>query len=464
MARNGARPRRRRQSQPLAATGGPSADRAEYANAIRDLLALDVDGRTLLPADDSGYGFDNIADVLSVSPMLTERYLTAARKISRLAVGDPALHPTTEAIEVDKHLKQDARVSDALSFGSRGGLAVDHYFPVDSDYIVKIFLLRTYDGRVRGLNEPHELEVRLDGALVETFTIGGPIYDADGKPKRRDLRNVEDDGREVRFTVKAGPGTLAVSFVDQSSVLEGMRRPEYAVTSYEYAGDATIPPGIGSIELRGPYDVTGRGDTPSRRRIFVCRPSAPDDEMPCATKILSMLGRRAFRRPITDADVEMLLGFFESGRANGDFDAGIEMALRRILVSPDFLFRRERDPDDIVPGTAYAISDVELASRLSFFLWSSIPDDELLALAESGELRSPEILEQQVRRMLADARAKALVDNFGGQCCICATCGWWHPIPTRSPTSTRTCAERWSARWSCSSTARCARTTACWTC
>ncbi len=390
-------------------------NRAEYANAIRDLLALDIDEQTLLPPDDSGFGFDNIADVLSVSPMLTERYLGAARKISRLAVGDPLRQPTTEVFEVDKHLRQDARVSDDLPFASRGGLAVRHTFPVDGDYVVKVFLLRTYDGRMRGMLEPHALEVRLDGTLVESLTVGGPVFDDDGKPTRRDLRNDPDDGQEVRFMAKAGPATLAVSFIDQGAVLEGMRRPGYRVTSYEYAGDQTVPPGIGSVELRGPYNVSGRGDTPSRRRIFNCRPAAGEDKTVCASTIISALARRAFRRPITERDRAMLLGFFESGRAGGDFDSGIQMALRRILVSPDFLFRRESDPPDAVAGTAYRVSDVELASRLSFFLWSSIPDDELLDVAERGQLRDPAVLATEVRRMLADPRSRTLVDNFGGQ-------------------------------------------------
>ncbi len=396
-------------------------NRAEYANAVRDLLALEIDARVLLPADDSGYGFDNIADVLSVSPMLTERYLSAARKISRLAVGDPSLAPATEIFAVDKYLKQDARVSDDLPFGSRGGLAVRHTFPVDGEYDVKIYLARTYDGRLRGLTDRHELEVRLDGTLVRTLTVGGPLSDASGADQpRRDYRNSADDGQAVRFAVPAGPHMLAVTFVDQAPVLEGMRRPHYAVTSYEYAGDQTLDPGIGRIELRGPYNVTGRGDTPSRRAIFVCRPPAGavpsgPEEVDCARQILQSLGRRAFRRSLDDRDLDMLLGFFQLGREGGDFDAGIEMALRRVLVSPDFLFRRERDPDGAAPGAPYRISEHELAARLSFFLWSSIPDDELLDLAERGELRQPGVIEAQVARMLADPRAASLVDNFGGQ-------------------------------------------------
>lgn len=391
-------------------------NRVEYANAIRDLLELDIDAQALLPPDDAGYGFDNIADVLSVSPMLTERYLAAARKISRLAVGDPTLQATTAVFEVDKHLRQEGRVSDDLPFGSRGGLAIPYYFPVDGEYVAKIFLLRTYDGRVRGLREPHELEVRLDGRLVEAFTVGGAIRDDDEQPtRRRDLRNVPDDGQEVRFTAKAGPAVLAVSFVGSEAALEGMQRPTYAITSYEYAGDVTIDPGIGSLELRGPYNVTGRGDTPPRQRIFSCRPAEGTSEAECATEIISRLARRALRRPVSPETVGMLLGFFERGRARGDFDSGIEMALRRILVSPDFLFRREYDPEGVAPNTPYTVSDIELASRLSFFLWSSIPDDELLDIAEQGRLRDPDILRAQVERLLADPRARALVDNFGGQ-------------------------------------------------
>ena len=269
--------------------------------------------------------------------------------------------------------------------------------------------------------EPHQLEVRLDGVLVAELEVGGPLPpDENGRPRRRDYRNVPDDGQEVRFTATAGPHLLGVSFVGRAPVLEGMHRPYYAITSYEYAGDQTLDPGVGRVELSGPYNVTGRGDTPSRRAIFTCRPppnvvASGPEEVACASEILGSLGRFAFRRPVTEADLEMLLEFFHSGRAVADFDAGIEMALRRVLVSPDFLFRRESDPDGAASGQPYAISDLELASRLSFFLWSSIPDGELLDLAARGELRRPRVLDQQVARMLADPRARALVDNFGGQ-------------------------------------------------
>ena len=392
-------------------------NRAEYSNAIRDLLALEIDAAAFLPPDDSGFGFDNIADVLSVSPMLTERYLSAALKISRLAVGDPNIRPATDRFEVNKYLKQDDRVSDDLPFGSRGGTAIRYYFPVDGDYIVKIFFDRTYDGRVRGLSEPHTLEVRLDGAKVQEIAVGGP--EASG----RGGRNVSIDGTEVRFPATAGPKILAISFVKKASRAEGMRRPFYAVTSYEYAGDVTLAPAVGSVELRGPYDVTGPGESPSRQRIFTCR----DANDRCARQILSTMARRAFRRPVTDRDIDPLMNFYRAaavagtpsrataGGPAGGLTMGVEAALRRILVSPDFLFRTEQDPSGARPGQAYPISDLELASRLSFFLWSSIPDDELLDAAVRGELKQPAILDRHVRRMLADSRSRALVTNFAAQ-------------------------------------------------
>jgi mono/diheme cytochrome c family protein len=389
-------------------------NRAEYANAVRDLLGVEVDGATLLPPDDSGYGFDNIADVLSVSPMLTERYLAAALKISRVAVGDPTLRPVTETFAVNKYFKQDDRVGEDLPFGSRGGLAVRYYFPVDADYTLKIFFDRTYDGRVRGLADPHQLEVRLDGVKVGEMTVGGEPSGGRGQ------RNVAIDGTEVRFAAAAGPRVLGVSFVKKADRPEGMRRPLYAVTSYEYAGDINVSPAVGRVELRGPFDVKGPGDSPSRQRIFICHPAASekgpsDAETACARRILSALARRAYRRPVTESDVQPLLDFYSAARETDGFDAGIEAALRRMLVSPDFLFRVEHEPSRVAPGAAYRVSDVELASRLSFFLWSSIPDDALLDAAASGRLSEPAVLEREVRRMLADRRSRSLVANFAGQ-------------------------------------------------
>jgi mono/diheme cytochrome c family protein len=408
-------------------------NRAEYTNAIRDLVGVEIDGPSLLPPDDAGYGFDNIADVLSVSPMLTERYLSAALKISRIAVGNPTIRPVTEVFSVNKYLKQEDRVSDDLPFGSRGGLAVRYYFPVDAEYAIRIFFDRTYDGRVRGLAEPHELEVRLDGAKVGQITVGGASATGRGQ------RNVAIDGTEVKFSAEAGPKLLGVSFVKKTDEREGMRRPLYSVTSYEYAGDINLPPAIGRVELRGPFDVRGPGNSPSRQRIFVCGGS--DKARPtgaCARQIISSLARRAYRRPVSNADLQPLLEFYEAGRrsveqlnqapaesvsrpsqgrdvAASSFDAGIEAALRRILVSPEFLFRVEQEPPKVAAGTAYRISDIELASRLSFFLWSSIPDDQLLDAAARGELSQPGVLQRHVQRMLADRRSQALVQNFAGQ-------------------------------------------------
>jgi mono/diheme cytochrome c family protein len=400
-------------------------NRAEYTNAIRDLLALDIDGATLLPPDDSGYGFDNNADVLSVSPMLTERYLSAARKISRVAVGDPTLHPATDTFAVNKYLKQDDRLSEDLPFDSRGGLAVRYYFPVDGDYFIKVYLLRTYDGRVRGV-DPSQLEVRLNGTKIKEATVGAGEED-NVQSRVRGRRTELADGLEVRFPAKAGPGVIAVTFQKKASEAEGMLRPKYAVTSYEYAGDATIPAGIANIEIRGPYNVTGPGDSPSRQRIFVCHPAGSQDDERCAKQILSTLARRAYRRTVTADDLQPLLGFYGTARAKEGFDAGIQTALRRILVSPEFLFRMERDPAKAQAGVAYKINDFELASRLSFFLWSSIPDDELLDLAARGQLKQTAVLEQQVRRMLADRRAKAMVDNFTGQWL------WVRNVPLKTP-------------------------------
>ena len=362
-------------------------NRAEYTNAIRDLLAVEIDAAAFLPPDDSGFGFDNIADVLSVSPMLTERYLSAALKISRLAVGDPTIRPATDTFEVNKYLKQDDRVSDDLPFGSRGGAAIRYYFPVDGSYVVKIFFDRTYDGRVRGLSEPHALEVRLDGAKVQEITVGGP--EASG----RGGRNVSIDGTEVRFSATAGPKMVAVSFVKKASRAEGMRRPFYAVTSYEYAGDVTLPPAIGSVELRGPYDVTGPGESPSRQRIFTCH----DANDRCARQILSTIARRAFRRPVTDRDIDPLMNFYRAAAiagapsgAKAGQAAGSPPASRRPCGASSSARISCSVPSRILPARGrarrIAISDLELASRLSFFLWSSIPDDELLDAAARGEL------------------------------------------------------------------------------
>jgi mono/diheme cytochrome c family protein len=399
-------------------------NRSEYANVIRDLLAVDteaLDIRSLLPVDDSGYGFDNIGDVLSVSPLLMEGYMTAARKISKLAVGEPAMRPVFEAYDMPRYILQYDRMSEDLPFGSRGGIAVRHYFPADGEYVFKIRLQRNADYNIVGMDEPRRLDVRLDGERIGQFKVGGQ---SDGQPDAGDVElprfggaeSKEDADIELRAPVKAGMRTLGVMFENVMAEPEGVYQP--LVSDYSYAadyGNADTEPAIGNVTIGGPYDMQGLGDTPSRRRVFVCSPADSKDEEPCARKILSALARRAFRRPVRAQDVETLLGFYHAGRRDGDFEEGIQAALQRVLVDPEFLFRIERDPARVPPGTPYAVNDLELASRLSFFLWSSIPDDELLDVAERGRLRDAAVLEQQVRRMLADDRARALVDNFAGQ-------------------------------------------------
>ena len=394
-------------------------NRTEYTNAIRDLLAVDINSESLFPGDDSSYGFDNIGDVLSVSPVLLERYMTAAGKISRLAIGDTTTAPTLETYDIPKLRMQGDRMSEALPFGSRGGIAIRHHFPLDGEYVIKIRLQRGRGERPPGLAEPHQLEVRLDGARVKLFTVGGEQKAGDPKQveyeKPAESEMPADADLEVRIQVKAGPRLVGVAFMNETSVPEGSLQTRVAGFYYLNRRVKDIAPSVGSVTIRGPYDAKGPGETPARRKILVCRPSGSESEDACAKKILSTLARRAYRRPVTDEDLRALLNLYRPGRSEGGFEAGITMALQGILVSPDFLFRVERDPANLAPGAAYRLSDLELASRLSFFLWSSIPDDPLLEVAARGKLKDPAVLEQQVRRMLADSRSKALVDNFAGQ-------------------------------------------------
>ena len=367
-------------------------NRAEYTNAVRDLLALEVDGRALLPPDGSSYGFDNIGDVLSVSPGLLERYLLAAAKISRRAVGDPTLRPATAIYKTSPLLAQNGRVSEDLPFGSRGGLAARHHFPLDAEYIIKVALR----GRARG---SHQLEVRLDRERVRLFDLS------------------EREPLEIRLPVKAGTRLVGVSFVEVlgQSLPVDARPPPPPITSFAFTLYPNAP-AVRTVEVVGPYNGQVPEDTPSRRVIFVCEPATADDEAPCAREIVASLARRAYRRPVTDDDTRPLLASYEHGRREGgSFEDGIRWAVEALLVSPKFLFRIERDPVNVPPGTPYRISDLELASRLSFFLWSSIPDDELIDLAARGGLSEPSVLEAQVRRMLDDPRSRALVENFTGQ-------------------------------------------------
>jgi hypothetical protein len=381
-------------------------NRFQYANAIRDLIALDIDSASLLPADDSGYGFDNIGDVLTVSPVLLERYLSAAAKISRSAVGDPSLGPTSTEYQIPPATVQSERERDDLPIGSRGGIAVRHHFPLDAEYVIKVRLQRGKDATtILGISEQRQLDIRLDGARTKLFTVGGQ-----SRAEAENAQGELDDGLEVRIPVKAGPHLVAATF------LKDIVKPEGVLDT---AGSQAFFEGVGSVSIAGPYAAKGPGDTPSRRKIFVCRPQELKrrlgDEEACATKIIATLARRAYRRPINKDEISGLMIPYKAARDNGSFEDGIRLALQRILVSPDFLFRVEVDPAKAASGSAYRVSDVELASRLSFFLWSSIPDDELLKLAERGKLKEPGVLEQQIKRMLADSRANTLVSNFVGQ-------------------------------------------------
>ncbi len=378
-------------------------NRAEYRNAIRDLLDVGVDVSTMLPRDESSLGFDNIT-VGELSPTLLERYLSAARKISRLAIGSPVSSPGGEMVVLPADLTQEGHFRD-LPFGTRGGTAGTHTFPRDAEYEVLITLSRDRDEQVEGLLGRHELDLLLDGKQIKRFTVD--------KPDSRDHTNA-DKHLHVRVPVTAGPHEVGVTFVRKNSALIETQRQPY-MARFNMDRHPRTQPAIYSVSVVGPYNATGPGDTPSRRRIFTCSPSAASEEDACAKKILAELLRRAYRRPVTHSDIERPFFFYKKGRAADGFENGIEMALRALLVSPRFLFRIERDPSGAAKNQAYKVSDLELASRLSFFLWSSIPDEELLSAAESGELRKPAVLEKQVRRMLVDRRSQALVDNFAAQ-------------------------------------------------
>jgi uncharacterized protein DUF1592/uncharacterized protein DUF1588/uncharacterized protein DUF1587/uncharacterized protein DUF1585/uncharacterized protein DUF1595 len=402
-------------------------NRIEYHNAIRDLLAIDVDIAALLPQDDTfESGFDNNAAGLSISPTQLDQYLSAAKKISRLAIGIPPLHPVIDTYRVHLNLLQDDRMGEAVPLTSRGGIGVRHYFPVDGEYNVKVKLQENYNGYLRGMGAKQLLDVRLDGVLIKRFGIGG---EAKGRPGPLSFGgNIHGDtdweqymltadaGLEVRFPVKAGPQLLSVSFVGGPAEDEGVLQPRqssFALAVNEmYDGKAAVD----SVAIAGPYSVDGPGETPSRRAILICQPARALDEEACAKNVLSTLARRAYRGPVTDQQLQTLLGFYKAGRGDGNFDSGIQLALERLLVDPAFLVRVERDPSNVAPGSIYQLSDLELASRLSFFLWSSIPDDQLIGAAVQGKLtRDPIELERQVRRMLADGRSASLVDNFAAQ-------------------------------------------------
>jgi len=447
-------------------------NRTEYANAIRELLALDVDAETLLPVDDASFGFDNIAGSLGVSPVLIERYADAAGKISRLAIGDPAMTPELATHYVPNFLMQGEHI-EGLPLGTRGGIRVEHFFPLDAEYVLTVDLMSAVNGIHIGNGVPNEqLEVTLDGERIALFDISkappeppapeeeeasdaeegdeaaaeeaaeeaaaesAPVEEAieqvaeaaetdTQEPSEEDAPQAEEDMEkegekwEVRVPVAAGPHVLTAAFIkkNHAPIEDIIQQSSNTLLDPLFNGtpDVTLLAHVGSLNVDGPYDTTGTGDTPSRRKVFVCRPQQASQEEQCARQILTTLASRAYRQPVGTEHVSVLMGFFEEGRARGGFDKGIEVALQRILSSPQFIFRFERDPRGVDPDEAYRLSDLELASRLAFFLWSSIPDDELLELATRDRLSRPAVLREQVERMLDDPRSSALTENFAGQ-------------------------------------------------
>jgi mono/diheme cytochrome c family protein len=389
-------------------------NRAEYANAVRDLLAVDVDPQAMLPPDEQAFGFENNADALSMQPALLDRYVSAASAIARRAVGDATLPPAFVRYGAMKdnandatYLRQVDRLGEDFPLGSKGGVAARHYFPVDGEYVFKLRLQRAWDSEIRGLNVPNEYELRVDGKRVWQTTLGGEkshsktfIYDG-------------DEGLQVRVPVKAGLHQVMATMLKTDDAEPEGPGPDRLPLFSRASDNGTSPAAIAALWIGGPYGARVPADSPSRDLIYVCRPANASEELPCATKILSQLARHAYRRAATDEDVQTLLSFYKRGHGSGSFDDGIRAALERVLVSPDFLFRIECDPAGTAAGTTYRISDVELASRLSFFLWSSIPDETLLDLAIRGKLHEPAVLERQVSRMFADPRARtSLVQNF----------------------------------------------------
>lgn len=386
--------------------------RYEYKNAIRDLLGLEIDVEALLPADEVSHGFDNVT-VGELSPTLLNRYITASQKISRLAMGRAPQSPGGKTYRVRPDVTQEQRMP-GLPFGTRGGTSVTHFFPVDGEYEIRVRLARDRNEAVEGLRQPHDVEFLLDRERLETFTIKPPNGKSSGDGYQRSSHANVDQHLVARVQVSAGNHDVAATFLKfPDSLLETERQP--LNVHYNMYRHPRLSPAVYQLSINGPFEVTGPGDTPSRRMILTCRPETPEQAENCAREILSRLLRLAIRRPVNDEDLERPLRLFRETHQNEGFEAGIEMALSSILVHPEFLFRIEETPEEIPANTPYKINDYELASRLSFFLWSSLPDDELLMLAERARLSDPEILEQQTLRMLADNRAQALVENFASQ-------------------------------------------------
>jgi len=389
-------------------------NRAEYANAIRDLLAIDVDVASLLPPDDSSSGFDNVADVLGVSPVLLESYLSAGERISALAIGDLKTPPIGEVYRVRQDASQNRHV-EGLPLGTVGGILVRPTLPLDGEYEFQVKLFRTNLGTMRGLEYPQQLEITVDGVRVHVVACGGTAEVSASSENPTTTGDEIDKRFTVRVPITAGPHAIGVAFLEKTRAQNSRRLQSYTRSSADTI-DFSGYPHIDQFFVTGPFRPTGVGDTPSRRRLFSCRPANQAEETRCARQTLSAFARRAYRGDLSDGDVRVLLDFYTRGREEtGRFDGGIDLALRRVLASPKFVFRVERDPANAAAGSVYRLSDLELASRLSFFLWSSIPDDELLRVASQGALKTPAVLTQQVRRMLADPKSRALVENFAGQ-------------------------------------------------
>ena len=401
-------------------------NRAEYGNVIRDLLDVEIDPEALLPSDDADQnGFENIAGILSVSPRLLEGYMAAAARVSRLAVGDLSLPAVFDTYNIPKTVAQDDRMSEDLPFASRGGIAIRYRFPVDGEYVVKIRLRKQLYDYIVGLGHPQALEVRVDGRRIKTFTVGGEDHGMPapatfagaitGDKEWEEYLHSADIGLETRFPAKAGAGVVGISFAGEAWEPEGVLAPRnstFGISSDEQLeGNAAIE----TVSVGGPFQPAGLGDTSSRRTIFVCYPAKGTVAEACARKIISNLARRAYRRPVTTADLDGLMKVYRVGQEHEGFEGGVRSALQAILCDPEFLFRTEEVPKNAAPGSRYRLTDLEIASRLSFFLWSSSPDDELLSLAARGKLKDPIVLESQVRRMFKDPRSQALVRNFAAQ-------------------------------------------------
>ena len=411
-------------------------NRTEYRNAVRDLLTVNADV-SALPADDATYGFDNIASALGTSPLLLESYVTTARKVARVAVGSPAIPPITTTYQTAEDLTQDFHLR-GLPLGTRGGLVVEEYLPVDAEYEIHVRLRRSAVGAIRGIQEAHQLELTLDGERIGLFAIGSEdAYRATVTNRNNPAQTVNkaftaDEHMRVRLPLTAGDHTIVASFVGKPAALaEQVRRP--FLRSYVASSSRTGLPEVDRVLIAGPFEAARPTATPSRERIFSCQPARGEDEPACARAILSRLGRLAYRRPLDVGELDRLLGFYSDGSLDGGFEAGIELALRFLLASPQFIFRVESEPADLAAGEVYPLADLDLASRLSFFLWSSGPDDALLAVAEQGQLSDPDELARQVRRMLADPRSDALVENFAGQWLYLRNLNSTNPDPLTFP-------------------------------